>query len=153
MDITKQALRPLDAKQRITITTMTTTDTAFAQFQQFLREMFQFDHNELDFGLFKVLRLKRSYIEQFISGTGAQDLKRIVEQELSAIRGADDADERQWLANRCDHLGPKPRKAWANLLENLQALPLHQALRHAVEQAEEEDTLQNTLDRLDRWLK
>jgi len=153
MDITKQALRPLDAKQRITITTMTTTDTAFAQFQQFLREMFQFDHNELDFGLFKVLRLKRSYIEQFISGTGAQDLKRIVEQELSAIRGADDADERQWLANRCDHLGPKPRKAWANLLENLQALPLHQALRHAVEQAEEEDTLQNTLDRLDRWLQ
>ena len=153
MDITKQALGPLNAKQRITITTMTTTDTAFAQFQQFLREMFQFDHNELDFGLFKVLRLKRSYIEQFISGTGAQDLKRIVEQELSAIRGADDADERQWLANRCDHLGPKPRKAWANLHENLQAPQLHQALRHAVEQAEEEDALQNTLDRLDRWLQ
>jgi len=41
--------------------------TPFAQFQNLLREMFQFDHNELDFGLFKVLRLKRTYIEQFIS--------------------------------------------------------------------------------------
>lgn len=132
---------------------MTTVDTAFAQFQQFLREMFQFESNELDFGLFKVLRLKRTFIEQFISGTGERDLQRIVERELAAIRGADDADERQWLANRCDHLGPKPRKAWANLQDRLQDPQLHHALRQAVEQAEEEEALQNTLDRLDRWLQ
>ncbi|CDS53325.1 hypothetical protein [Polaromonas sp. CG9_12] len=42
--------------------------TPFSQFQNLLREMFQLDHKELDFGLFKVLRLKRTYIEQFISG-------------------------------------------------------------------------------------
>lgn len=49
----------------------------------FLREMFQFDDNELDFGLFKVLRLKRTFIEQFISGEGEQDLKRMVQRELA----------------------------------------------------------------------
>lgn len=48
---------------------MTTPETAFSQFQGFLREMFQFDDYEMDFGLFKVLRLKRSFIEQFIGNS------------------------------------------------------------------------------------
>jgi adenine-specific DNA-methyltransferase len=75
-----------------------TTANAFAQFQSFLREMFQFDNNELDFGLFKVLRLKRTFIEQFINGDGEQDLRQIVNRELEAIRSAEDAEERKWLA-------------------------------------------------------
>lgn len=41
---------------------MSALPSPFAQFQNLLREMFQFDHNELDFGLFKVLRLKRTYL-------------------------------------------------------------------------------------------
>ena len=73
---------------------MSAPSSPFAQFQNLLREMFQFDHNELDFGLFKVLRLKRTYIEQFISGEGAQDLKHIVARELESIRGTDTEDER-----------------------------------------------------------
>ena len=35
---------------------MSASNDVFPLFQQFLREMFQFDHHELDFGLFKVLR-------------------------------------------------------------------------------------------------
>ena len=132
---------------------MTASNDVFPLFQQFLREMFQFDHHELDFGLFKVLRLKRSFIEQFIDGDGDQDLRRIVSRELAAIRSADDADERQWLANRCDYLGPRPRKAWTAVLENLQDKAMWDTLRQAISQAEEEHTLQNTLDRLDRWLQ
>lgn len=132
---------------------MTAANEVFPQFQQFLREMFQFDHHELDFGLFKVLRLKRSFIEQFIDGDDEQDLRRIVSRELAAIRSADDADERQWLANRCEYLGPRPRKAWAAVLDSLHDRALHTALRQAISQAEEEHTLQNTLDRLDRWLQ
>ncbi|MBV2264502.1 MAG: hypothetical protein KUL79_13245 [Thauera sp.] len=132
---------------------MTAANEVFPQFQQFLREMFQFDHHELDFGLFKVLRLKRSFIEQFIDGDGEQDLRRIVSRELAAIRSADDADERQWLANRCEYLGPRPRKAWAAALDSLHDKALHAGLRQAISQAEEEHTLQNTLDRLDRWLQ
>ena len=63
---------------------MSASNDVFPLFQQFLREMFQFDHHELDFGLFKVLRLKRSFIEQFIDGDGEQDLRRIVSRELAA---------------------------------------------------------------------
>lgn len=132
---------------------MTKEQTPFGQFQNFLSEMFQFDHNELDFGLFKVLRLKRTYIEQFINGNGPQDLRSIVTRELDAIRSADDADERQWLANRCEHLGPKPRKAWDNVLGNLQDPKLHDVLRKAIEQAEEDDKITLTMERLDRWLQ
>lgn len=130
-----------------------TADTPFSQFQQFLRDMFQFDHNELDFGLFKVLRLKRTYIEQFISGDGEQDLRRTVSRELQTIRAADDADERQWLANRCERLGPKPHKAWNHTLGNLQDHARHEALRKTIELAEEDDILPLTLERLNRWLQ
>ena len=63
--------------------------------------MFQFDGNDLDFGLFKILRLKHAFIDQFIRGDGEQDLSRIVRREQAAIRGADHAGERQWLAYRC----------------------------------------------------
>ena len=45
-----------------------TQPSAFEQFQQFLEEMFQYDNNALDFGLFKILRLKRNCIEQCITG-------------------------------------------------------------------------------------
>lgn len=68
---------------------MSAPQAPFAQFQNLLLEMFQFDDNELDFGLFKVLKLKRTYIEQFIGGEGAQDLKHIVARELESIRGVD----------------------------------------------------------------
>uniref|UniRef100_D5X2P0 site-specific DNA-methyltransferase (adenine-specific) n=1 Tax=Thiomonas intermedia (strain K12) TaxID=75379 RepID=D5X2P0_THIK1 len=132
---------------------MTQEPSTFELFQNFLREMFQFDNNELDFGLFKVLRLKRAFIEQFIDGDGEQDLRRIVSRELAAIRSADDADEKQWLANRCELLGIKTKKAWENALANLRDKALNEALRQAVQNAEEDDKLTVTLERLDRWLQ
>jgi len=130
-----------------------TTETPFSQFQQFLREMFQFDHNELDFGLFKVLRLKRSYIEQFISGDGERDLRCIVSRELQAIRSADDADERQWLANRCELLGIRTKTAWEAAVADMQNPNLHESLRQVVSGAEMDETRTTTLERLDRWLQ
>lgn len=130
-----------------------TAQTPFSQFQQFLREMFQFDHNELDFGLFKVLRLKRTYIEQFISGNGDQDLRRIVSRELQAIRSADDADERQWLANRCELLGIRTKMVWEAAVADVQNPALQEALRQVVGSAEVDDKLAITMERLNRWLQ
>ena len=52
------------------MTTPSAIQSPFTQFQNLLREMFQFDGNDLDFGLFKVLRLKHTFIERFISGDG-----------------------------------------------------------------------------------
>jgi adenine-specific DNA-methyltransferase len=132
---------------------MTQDNSPFALFQDFLREMFQFDHNELDFGLFKVLRLKRTYIEQFISGDGEHDLRRIVSRELQAIRSADDADERQWLANRCELLGIRTKTAWEAAVADVQNPKLHESLRKVVSGAEMDETRTTTLERLDRWLQ
>lgn len=56
--------------------------SAFDQFKDFLREMFQYDTNDLDFGIFKILKLKRKYIEQFINGDGAEDLRATVAREV-----------------------------------------------------------------------
>lgn len=132
---------------------MTASPAAFQQFQDLLREMFQFDHNELDFGLFKVLRLKRTFIEQFIAGDGDNDLKSIVQRELSAIRGADDAEERQWIANRCELLGLRVKTAWDALAADTGNPDLQDQLQSAVRGAELPDQLDATLDRLNRWLQ
>ena len=115
--------------------------------------MFQFDHNELDFGLFKVLRLKRTYIEQFISGNGAQDLQHIVGRELESIRGADTEDERQWLANRCEMIGIKAKTAWAAVAANPQAPALQTKLTEAIQLLEDEAQVDNTQGRLKAWLQ
>ena len=125
----------------------------FCQFQNLLREMFQFDHNELDFGLFKVLRLKRTYIEQFISGDGVRDLQHIVACELQAIRGADTEDERQWLANRCEMIGIKAKTAWAAVCANPQDPALQTKLTEAIELLEDEAQVANTQSRLKTWLQ
>lgn len=132
---------------------MSAPQAPFAQFQNLLREMFQFDHNELDFGLFKVLRLKRTYIEQFISGESVQDLKHIVSRELESIRGADTEDERQWLLNRCELLGLKANTAWAAVAANPQDPALQAKLMAVLQIVEDEAQLDNTQGRLKSWLQ
>jgi len=126
--------------------------TSFAQFQQFLREMFQYDNNDLDFGLFKVLRLKRNYIEQFITGDGEQDLKRIVQRELAAIRTTESEDERDMLGYYLDGLGQKTKNAWAALQPDPNDAGNQARLKQAIDALEEEDKLAATQQRLQRWL-
>ncbi|MDZ4313771.1 MAG: site-specific DNA-methyltransferase [Azonexus sp.] len=126
--------------------------TAFEQFQQFLREMFQYDNNDLDFGLFKVLRLKRNYIEQFISGDGEQDLRQIVQRELAATHSTESADEHELLGNYLISLGKKTTDAWAALQPDPHAPEKQAKLRQAIVALEEDDKVANTQKRLDRWL-
>ena len=47
-------------------------------FQCLLRELFQFDSADLDFGIYRIMNHKRAVIERFIT----QDLPRIVNAEL-----------------------------------------------------------------------
>lgn len=51
----------------------------------FLKEMFQFNENDLDFGIYKIYNLKRRYIESFIDGDGEQDLIPTIEQILQEV--------------------------------------------------------------------
>ncbi|TWJ19465.1 site-specific DNA-methyltransferase [Geobacter argillaceus] len=89
--------------------------TAFDQFKEFLREMFQYDTNDLDFGIFKILKLKRKYIEQFISGDGPDDLKATVDRELARVEKVDAEAARNWLASFAFLFGDMGRPMWAEL--------------------------------------
>ncbi|MBM4431919.1 MAG: site-specific DNA-methyltransferase, partial [Chloroflexi bacterium] len=53
-----------------------------SKFQQLLRELFQFDCADLDFGIYRIMNHKRAVIEAFI----ATDLPRLIDEELD--RGA-----------------------------------------------------------------
>jgi len=53
-----------------------------SKFQQLLRELFQFDSADLDFGIYRIMNHKREVIERFIT----EDLPQAIAQELE--RGA-----------------------------------------------------------------
>jgi adenine-specific DNA-methyltransferase len=90
--------------------------TEFQQLQAYLREMFQFDENDLDFGIYKVLRLKRREIERFIEGAGEHDLRRSVERALGEQARATEDTRRSRIARFVEEVGSKrDREAWAAL--------------------------------------
>src|SRR5690554_1529457 len=53
--------------------------TPQTKFQQLLRELFQFDCADLNFGIYRIMNFKRAIIERFIS----EDLPRLVNDELN----------------------------------------------------------------------
>ena len=57
---------------------MTTANQNQEKFQQLLRELFQFDCADLDFGIYRIMNHKREVIEKFIS----EDLMKAVSEEL-----------------------------------------------------------------------
>ena len=54
------------------------------KFQQLLRELFQFDCADLDFGIYRIMNFKRAIIERFIS----EDLPRLVKGNLETWTAA-----------------------------------------------------------------
>ena len=58
---------------------MTTINQHCRKFQELLRELFQFDCADLDFGIYRVMNHKRSVIEKFI----IEDLPRVVSEEVN----------------------------------------------------------------------
>lgn len=78
----------------------------------FIKEMFQFNENDLDFGIYKIYNLKRKYIESFIEGESENDLiptiDRILE-EVSFERQRIDASELKRFLQELNR---------ANLLDN-----------------------------------
>ncbi|WP_052172444.1 DNA methyltransferase [Psychroserpens jangbogonensis] len=51
----------------------------------FLKEMFQFNENDLDFGIYKIYNLKRNHIESFIDGDNPNDLAPTIEETLKEV--------------------------------------------------------------------
>ncbi len=57
------------------------TTEALNNLREKLREMFQFSHSDLDFGIFRILKIKRCEINQFID----EKLTTIIEKALSEV--------------------------------------------------------------------
>ena len=127
--------------------------TAFEQLTEFLKEMFQFDANDLDFGIFKILRLKRRYIEQFIDGKDEHDLRATVVRELARVENTDAEAAFMWLEPYCKDLGKRTREAWQALKED----PLNAALKTRLDTAidvldENADKAESAKERVALWV-
>ena len=53
--------------------------------QSLLRELFQFDHADLDFGIYRIMNEKRDEVERFIE----HDLLDVVDEALARFKEAD----------------------------------------------------------------
>jgi len=70
-----------------------TTPTPLEKFQNLLRELFQFECADLDFGIYRIMNHKRAVIEQFIT----EDLPKAIAEELARDALAEQAQAAQTL--------------------------------------------------------
>jgi adenine-specific DNA-methyltransferase len=61
-------------------------DTSIEKLKYFLKEMFQFNSNDLDFGIYRIYNLKRKEIESFIDGKDERCLEPIINKTLELIK-------------------------------------------------------------------
>ena len=91
------------------------------KFQQLLRELFQFDNADLDFGIYRIMNHKREIIERFIienlPQTIAEDLERGALAEQSRATQTLEAARRKVL----DALGDNALDAEGNLIDQYRA--------------------------------
>ena len=74
-----------------------------SRLQSLLRELFQFDHAELDFGIYRILNARRDEIERFIE----RDLLDAVDHALAHFQAADRAKLEATLAEKRARLVPQ----------------------------------------------
>jgi adenine-specific DNA-methyltransferase len=60
-------------------------ENSIEQLKDFLKEMFQFNANDLDFGIYRIYNLKRKEIENFIDGKEEQCLEPIINKTLEMV--------------------------------------------------------------------
>lgn len=60
-------------------------ENSIGQLKFFLKEMFQFNANDLDFGIYRIYNLKRKEIENFIDGKDEQCLEPIINKTLELV--------------------------------------------------------------------
>ncbi len=93
------------------------------KFQCLLRELFQFDCADLDFGIYRIMNHKRDMIERFIT----QDLPKYVAAELERGELAEQSQavrELQDVAAQIKKLDPEALDAQGNLATAYHATPL-----------------------------
>ncbi|MBT9258571.1 MAG: site-specific DNA-methyltransferase [Clostridiales bacterium] len=87
------------------------------RFQQLLRELFQFDSSDLDFGIYRIMNHKRHVIDRWIT----EDLPRAIEEELRKGALAEQVEAHQALQEArqkvLETLGEEALDAEGNLVE------------------------------------
>jgi adenine-specific DNA-methyltransferase len=71
-------------------------DAPLEKFQKLLRELFQFDCQGLDFGIYRVLNLKRGEIEKFIG----ERLPQIIDEAFTEYAAADQQEVQRELGEK-----------------------------------------------------
>ena len=102
---------------------MTKNEPCIEKFQRLLRELFQFDAADLDFGIYRIMNCKRSAVEQFIT----EELPKAVAEELDRGALKDQslaAIELKDLAQRIRALDPNGIDADGNLAESYRGTEL-----------------------------
>ena len=103
---------------------MTTMNQYCEKFQRLLRELFQFDCADLDFGIYRIMNHKRGVIKRFIS----TDLPRAIAEELDRGALADQsqaaAELKEVAAQIRETLGADALDADGRLAETYHATPL-----------------------------
>ncbi|PNU19096.1 hypothetical protein C2E25_14265 [Geothermobacter hydrogeniphilus] len=97
---------------------------AFDQLRDFLKGMFQFEDHDLDFGIYRIIRLKRKFIESFIDGEGEESLRATVMWALGSVQNSQSDAARNWLSAFAATLGKKGEAKWETLVaapDNLSA--------------------------------
>jgi len=70
--------------------------------QSLLRDLFQFDHADLDFGIYRIMNHKRDEIQRFIE----RDLLQAVEEALARFQAGDRRELEAQMAQLRQQLGP-----------------------------------------------
>jgi len=94
------------------------------KFQNLLRELFQFDCADLDFGIYRIMNYKRAVIERFIT----EDLPKAIAEELERGALAEQSQAAQALENARKKVLEAPGEdaldADGNLVEKYRETPV-----------------------------
>jgi adenine-specific DNA-methyltransferase len=110
------------------------------QLQSLLRELFQFDHADLDFGIYRIMREKRADVERFIE----HELLAAVEEGLAHFQAAEREELEAQLAEKRQLLGAAALDAAGAVREKFQGLPVAQDYMRIRKQLRQLDVAEET---------
>ena len=95
------------------------TTEALNTLREKLRDMFHFSHNDLDFGIFRILKIKRDEVNQFIE----KKLPRIVDEALKEVTNTLYENQLTKVREFVTEEGGRRQRDWLeNIAENSQQL-------------------------------
>lgn len=108
---------------------------SLAKFQNLLRELFQFDVADLDFGIYRIMNLKRNIIERFINEDLPNQVKEELEKGTLACQAQAAQELKEALEKAKQTLGEDAIDPEGNLAEAYKITPAGKAYIAAQERA------------------